>query len=260
MRTKVILSLVFILVTAVAVPAAPEKPISAKQLLAWVVGGMSPDHVKAQVEKHGIAFQPDNSYLDLLKSAGAAPEILGFLAQAKQSPGAAPASSENDLALQKLVAGAKALGTKNDEAAGKALVAAVQLEPNNADLAFALGGVFKRDEDWEHAAQAYHQATHLSIDFLEAHLALAYACYRLDDAQCAEAESKLVLQRLPNDAEAHKDLGLVDEMKDDNQGAEQEYREAIRLKPDYAARITILAMCSPTATTLPAQSRHTGKL
>jgi len=234
MRNRYILSLVFLIFSCVASSGAPQAPIPAKQLLAWVVGGMSVDQLKAQVESRGTAFQSDNSYLELLKSAGAAPEVLCLLSKAGKPAGVAAPAITADPAFQKLASAATALGAKNHEAALKALAAAVQIEPNDADLNFAMGGIFASMGDWERAAATYHQATHLSPDFLDAHLALAYACYRVQDADCAEAESKRVLMRSPDDAEAHKDLGLAYMVRDDNASAVREYREAIRLKPDYS--------------------------
>lgn len=210
MRIKAILSAIFLLsAMGVASPVASHEPISAKQLLAWVMGGMSTDHLTAEVKSRGIAFKPDEKYIELMKSARASQNLLDLLPQAVKSASAPSPPSGADPAFEKLAAGAKALGAEDYASAGKSVAAAVQLEPKNADLFFALGGIFSDVDDWENAAQAYHEATNLSPDFLEGHLGMAYACYRVEDANYAEAESKFVLQRLPNDAEAHKDLGLA---------------------------------------------------
>jgi tetratricopeptide (TPR) repeat protein len=241
-RIKLILLLVFVLAAAVAIPGASEGAISAEQLLAWVVGGISEDHAKVRLETRGIAFQPDIVYLDLMKSVGASQELQDLLLRAVKPAGAVPGTSGDSPAFGKLAAGARALGAKNDEAARGAVITAVKLEPNNADLEFALGGIYRYAEDWEQAARAYHEATHIEPAFMEAHLALSYACYRVEDADCAQSEAKLVLEKFPNDAEAHKDLGLADQMRGDDQGAEREYREALRLKPNYAAAYNNLGL------------------
>ena len=235
MRIKVFLSgIIFAFALGIVSAGAPQEPISCQQLLAWVVGGMSTFHLQAQVEARGLAFQPDKSYLDLVKSAGGSPELLSVLPHMVKVAGQAAPSLGGGPAYDKLAAGAKALGAKDVETAGQSVAAAVQLNPNDPDLVYALGGVFQSAEDWEHAARAYHQATHLAPGFLDAHLALSYACYRLQDADCSEAEARLVLQRQPQDAEAHKDLGLASSINGDVKGAEAEYHEAIRLKPDYS--------------------------
>jgi tetratricopeptide (TPR) repeat protein len=234
MRTRVILSVIlFVSTLGIAASPAPQAPITAKQLLAWVVGGMSMDHLTAEMASRGLAFRPDPPYLELMKSAGASANLLYLLPRAQMTANAPPPPTA-DPAFTKLSAVAMALGAKDNDAAGKLLGAAVELEPNNPDLLFALGGIFKKAEDWGNVAEADRRATALAPDFLDAHLAIAYACYRLEDAECAESESKLVLRRLPHDAEAHKDLGLAYMLRNDPQSAVREYREAIRLMPGYA--------------------------
>jgi tetratricopeptide (TPR) repeat protein len=225
-------------VVALASPAAPNAPINAQQLLAWVIGGMSTDHLTSEVRSRGISFKPESAHIELLKSAGASASLLDLLPHVVRHTGKladiiSPTSRDTTV-CQKLELAANALSTKQYESARTSLLAAVQLQPNNADLLFALGGVFQEQGDWEHAAQADHQAVAMAPDFLDAHLSMAYACYRLDDADCADAESRLVLQRQPQDAEAHKDLGLANSIENNLQSAAQELREAIRLKPDYA--------------------------
>ena len=77
MRIKGFLSLFFaILATGFGSPGAPQGPITAKQLLAWVIGAMSPDHLSDLVDRRGLGFQPDDSYLAIIKSAGATPFSL----------------------------------------------------------------------------------------------------------------------------------------------------------------------------------------
>jgi tetratricopeptide (TPR) repeat protein len=234
MRTKVIMSaIIFVSVMGVASPPASQNPMTAKQLLAWVLGGMSMDQLTTEMANRGIAFRPDAPYLELMKSAGASPNLLYLLPRAQEASDAPPPPTA-DPAFAKLAAGAKALGAKDNDAAEKSLAAAIELEPNNPDLLFALGGLFKNAEDWGNVVQADRQATAIAPDFQEAHLAVSYACYRLEDAECAESESKLVLRHLPHDGEAHKDLGLAYMLRNDNQSAAREYREAIRLSPNYA--------------------------
>jgi tetratricopeptide (TPR) repeat protein len=213
---------------------AQEAPaVTAKQLLAWVAGGMWSERLVQQVATRGIAFLPDEDYLQVLKSAGAPDSLLALLPKAKKSAGQTAPPPPSDPAFEHLATGAKALHEKNYDEAEKELAAALRLEPKNPDLVFALANVYELREEWDEAAQLRHQAVVLAPGFVAARLAMAYACYRLGDADCAEAESRAVLQRLPNDVEAHKNLGLALEASSDLEGAEREYREAIRLKPDY---------------------------
>jgi tetratricopeptide (TPR) repeat protein len=207
--------------------------VTAQQLLAWVAGGMWGDHLTHQVESRGIAFLPDEKYLEVLKSAGAPDSLLTLLPQAKRPAGQTPSPPASDPVFEYLAAGAKALHEKNYDAAEQELAAALRLEPKNADLVFALANVYELREQWDEAARLRHQAVALAPDFLEARLAMAYACYRLGDSGCAEAESRAVLRRLPDDVEAHKNLGLALLSQGEVDGAEREFREAIRLKPDY---------------------------
>jgi tetratricopeptide (TPR) repeat protein len=234
MRTRVILSaILFASTLGIAASPAPQPSITAKQLLAWVVGGMSMDHLSAEMANRGLAFRPDPSYLDLMKSAGASANLLYLLPRAQMASNAPPPPTA-DPAFTKLSAVAMALGAKDNDTAGKLLAAAVDLEPNDPDLLFAMGGILKRIQDWGNVAEVDRRATAIAPDFFDAHLAISYACYRLEDAECAESESKLVLRRVPHDAEAHKDLGLAYLLKNDFQGAVREYREAIRLMPGYS--------------------------
>jgi hypothetical protein len=57
---------------------------------------MSTFHLQAQVEARGLAFQPDKSYLELLKSAGASPKLLSVL------PHGVKATGQAAIALQDL--------------------------------------------------------------------------------------------------------------------------------------------------------------
>ena len=54
------------------------------------------------------------------------------------------------------------------------------------------------------------------------------------DLDGAVAERRIAVRLEPDDAEAHRDLGLTLHIKDDVDGAIAEYRTAIRLEPDYA--------------------------
>jgi tetratricopeptide (TPR) repeat protein len=217
----------------VASPRASQDPITAKQLLAWVVGGMSMDHLTTEMASRGLAFRPDPPYLELMKSAGASANLLYLVPRAQMAVDA-PAPPTADPAFTKLSAGAMALGAKDNDAAEKLVAAAIELEPGNPDLLFALGGIFGNAEDWGNVAQADRRATAIAPDFLDAHLAVSFACYRLEDAECAESEAKLVLRRLPHDSEARKDLGLAYLLRGDPQNAAREFREAIRLMPDFS--------------------------
>jgi tetratricopeptide (TPR) repeat protein len=191
-------------VSLVAISAWPQasevRPLTAQQLLAWVAGGVSPDHLASEVVSRGLGFVPDEKYFQSLKSAGAPEPLLELLKNSQRFSGQGLAIATAGPTFEHLAAGAKALEDKDYPRAERELKAALSLDPGNADLTFALARAYEKRDDWEEAAHLDQKAVSISPDFWEARLSLAYTCYRVGDADCAESESRRVLQRRPQDA------------------------------------------------------------
>jgi tetratricopeptide (TPR) repeat protein len=232
--TKRILIAVFLVALAGSSQELPKaRAVTAQQLLAWVAGGMSSEHLTSEVVNRGLAFQPDGPYIAVLKGAGAPDALFALLENSRAAADKSTSPGANAPGFQHLAAGARALHEKDEPKAVMELKAALDLEPQNADLMFALANALGKGDEWDAAARLEHQAVGFSPEFWEARLSLSYACYRLGDAACAESESRRVLQVRPNDAEAHKNLGLAFEEQGNFDAAERQFRESIRLKPDY---------------------------
>ncbi|MCU1283715.1 MAG: hypothetical protein JWO13_65 [Acidobacteriales bacterium] len=148
--------------------------IPAQQLLAWAIGGMTEEHLLAQIKQRGV-LSYDDELLKALHSAGAADSAIAELKKTKPSP----KSLGTDEGLTSLLKVASAIGSENYEGAYKQLMGSVQANPKNADLHFAAAGILRKVETWELAVGEYRLATQLAPELLDAQQGLAFTYYRM---------------------------------------------------------------------------------
>ena len=98
-----------------------------------------------------------------------------------------------------------------------------------------MGELLRRQERWAESVAVYTEVLRQDPDFPEAHTKLSYLMYRLGDPEQALREARIALARTPENAEAHKNAGLGLENLNKFDAAALEYKEALRLKPDYQA-------------------------
>jgi Tfp pilus assembly protein PilF len=109
---------------------------------------------------------------------------------------------------------------------------AVRLDPNNDRAHLSLGMALMRKRDREGAMAEYREAIRLNPNNEGAHVSLAILCSQMGDWDGAIAEYTTVVRMHPNNYGAHYSLGMAYEHKGDRQAALQEYRTACDLNPN----------------------------
>jgi len=72
-----------------------------------------------------------------------------------------------------------------------------------------MGELLRRQEQWPIAVSIYEKILQDNPDFPEVHTKLSYLLYRLGDFEEGLRETKAALARTPDNAEAHKNAGLL---------------------------------------------------
>jgi Flp pilus assembly protein TadD len=110
--------------------------------------------------------------------------------------------------------------------------AALQLEPDNPKLHFALGNILLHEQNGlELAASEYRTATRLQPDYADAHVNLGFALMKKGDLDGAIAEYRTAIRLQPGHAVAHANLGLALEKQGDRQAALEQLHTANLLDP-----------------------------
>lgn len=214
-----------------SVAAVEPKPLREAELLALVAGNALPENVVRQIATNGLAFQPDAAYRTLLTNAGADARIVKALDAAEVST--VDLDQPNSDVLQHLSEAAKLMRARSDDDAARELTAAVTASFRSAECGFVMGELLQREQDWERAEVMYDAVLNENPNFPEAHTKLSYVLYREGNALEALREARAALVITPENAEAHKNAGLaLADMKKFDEAA-AEYKEALRLKPDY---------------------------
>jgi tetratricopeptide (TPR) repeat protein len=118
---------------------------------------------------------------------------------------------------------------------------ALQREPNDARVLFALGNTARVLGLAEGAEQFYRRVLALEPERLEALVNLANVLRAASQFAAAEALLAPALARNPESAELWLTLGSVYREMGDAEKAEAHYREALARKPDYTAALVNLA-------------------
>ena len=98
-----------------------------------------------------------------------------------------------------------------------------------------MGESLRQQERWLEAAAVYEEVLRRAPDFIDARTKWTFVLHYLGDQDEALRQAKIVLAQDPENAEAHKNAGLAFYYMQKFDAAEQEYMEAVRIKPDYAA-------------------------
>lgn len=220
---------------AVAVAThSPSRPLEASRVLALVAGSALPENVIALVHARGLAFHPSPDFRALLSRAGATPEILNALDVAVVK---ASKQSEDPLLEAQfgphLATAAELIRDGKYSDAETELNAAWHSGCDKLDVGFVMGEAMRRQERWDMAVATYQEILRQEKSFPEAHTKLSYVLYRIGDAYGSLREAKAALSATPSNAEARKNGGLALETMRRFDAAAEQYREALRLKPDY---------------------------
>ena len=206
-------------------------PVTRLQLFAWI-GGASSEDLATDVKSRGIAFEMDDVTVRDLTAAGGDSMLLDSLRKASRHTDAV---SGSNLLPETDVRDAAVAANKEDySGALRMLRKAFQRDPHSLEVLFALGNVFRKMEDWEHAEWAYGQVVEGQPDLAYAHGELANVDYHLDDGEGAVAEAQTMLKLLPNSADAHRYLGLGLEVEGRYEEALRAYDQSLAIRPNDA--------------------------
>lgn len=133
---------------------------------------------------------------------------------------------------------------------------ALALKPNwpeaHYNLGLALTADMKGRRDWQGAISAFREAIRQKASYTEARLALAAALYDSGDANGALKELQGIIAINPSSALAHLQAAKALERNSEPAKAEAQYREALRLRPDYTeAQVSLASLLSTTEEALP---------
>lgn len=226
-----------------------SKPLTQIQVLSLVAGEVPNERVAILVQQRGIDFDPSDEFFQELRRAGGNDELIGAIKNAKVTYAVilGPALQANQKEIRQHTArGAELLRTKQYADAESEYRAAVQLDPQNADLHISLGMALGYKGDWDGQIAEDREAVRLSPNDDRAHIALGAALWQKDDQQVAAiAEYREAIRLNPNNDLAHLYLGNRLMSKGDGDGASAEYHEAARLNPkNVQAYIGLANLCA----------------
>jgi len=214
------------------------KPLTQVQVLSLVAGEVPNQRVAMLVEERGIDFDPTNEFVREVRRAGGDDELDEALKRAKvtKPERVDPALLARQTEIRRHTArAAELLRNKQYVDAEDQYRAAIQLDPQNADLHIALGMALGRQGDWDGQIAEDREALRLNPNNDRAHLNLGFALARKNDQEGAMAEYREAIRLNPNNEGAHIILGIRLSQMGDWDGAIAEYTEAVRLNPNNYA-------------------------
>lgn len=130
---------------------------------------------------------------------------------------------------------ANAALARGDLARGETLLQQARaIAPENPAILFSLGHVRRAQGRGAEAVEFYQHAIRIEPGKPEAYLHLAQLLRTLSRADEAVAVLEQARDLAPNDPRIHLETGLAHAAKSDSATAEQNYRKALSLKPDFA--------------------------
>jgi Flp pilus assembly protein TadD len=203
------LVLLLIFGATVGACASENQPVNSAQLMAWLVAGVPCSRLVRLIQERGIASAPGKEQIHQFEAAGATTDLVRTLTSSKpvNSKAAAGAQSAAQIPAPLLRAASDAAAQHFHEAELD-LRQAVDSDPKDAALHFALGTMLRQQERWDDAFDEITLAAQLMPDLPENHSSLAYIFYRLDDGPNAIAEARTALSMDPQNSEAYQFLGL----------------------------------------------------
>jgi tetratricopeptide (TPR) repeat protein len=215
---------------------AGRRPLTDSELLALVAGNALSENIVRQLNSRGLAFRPTDPYQSLLQTTGADAALIVAVAKATNTSSGQGAANDRsrDPLLQHLATAGKLIRGKQYQEASQELSAALE-SGDGYEAGFVMGESLRQQERWLEASAVYEEVLRRAPGFLEARTKWTLVLYRGGDAVDALQQAKIVLAQDPEDAEAHKNAGLALQVLQKFDASENEYKEALRIKPDYAA-------------------------
>lgn len=212
-----------------------EKPLTQVQIHSLLSGDVPSHRVAILVKERGIDFDPNLLAITEIRLAGGDDELIDALKSAtvKKPQNTTPALEARQAEVRQHTArGGQFMKNKQYDEAAAEYRAAIQLDPNNADLHNTLGWILGSKGDWDGEMVEEREAIRLNPNDERAHLNLGVALSNKDDQEGAMAEYREAIRLNPKDDQAHINLGNRLSHLNDWGGALAEYREAVRLNPN----------------------------
>lgn len=140
-----------------------------------------------------------------------------------------------------------------DQARVSDLMAKVQADPTDSESMMQLGDIFYVAGDFGAAATWFGKAYEVDATDSEAQLALGAALFNAGDMDGAEAAWIAVVDREPDNLEAHYDLGFLylNREPPDMAGVQREWSKVVELAPDSDVAQTVKAHLDALASAEP---------
>lgn len=210
-----------------------QGPLGPNELMALVAGAALPENLVAEIHNRGLCFHVDVSYRSEMEKAGADPKVLAALDSAKVVVPNSSQEAPNKDFLAHISNAAKLMNSKDYPEATTQLDAATKASSDSPDSEFVRGQLFRLEQQWPEAAEAYSEVLGEDQNFPEVHTKLSFILIRLGDYEESLREAKAALAITPDNPEAHKFAGLALTTLRKYDAALVEFKEALRLKPDY---------------------------
>ncbi len=218
-------------------PASAKKPLNQVQVFALLAGQVPSHRVTMLVQERGLDFEPTDDYLQEVRLAGGEDELIRALKRAQVTKPAAvdPATQTKRSEVREHVArGADLMKRGRADEAEQEYRAAIQLDPQNADLWASLSDALNSQSKGDEAISAAREAVRLDPANEPAHVYLAIALR--DNAPCGVGGVRRLLDEAWKAAEAGQskqvDVSLRDCHEQDLRESISQFREAIGLNPD----------------------------
>lgn len=167
--------------------------------------------------------------------------LLAPSAFAKEPEVRAAESPTNDLLAEKISLGNQYLKSGLPGKAAEAFLAALDIDPENADVYARLGWAYLEAEDYEMAVKTYRRYVDLKPDDCASHQSLGFAYMRQELTDQAIVSYEKALALCPDDANAY--MSLANAYRQGGYGLEaiEAYRRAIELNPQDVLAYETLA-------------------
>jgi len=216
-------------------PAGTKMPLNQVQVFALLGGGVPSHRVTLLIQERGIDFAPTDEYLQEVSLAGGDDELISTLKRTKVTKPVTldPAAETRQVEVKPHAArGAEFFQEKRYADAEVEYRAAVQLDPQNADLHIALSRALNAQGKADGALAQAREGLRLNPESDLGHFSLGVALGEKGDMNGQIVEYREALRLNPSNELAHNNLGLALGNAGDSEGAIAEYRAALRVNPN----------------------------
>jgi predicted Zn-dependent protease len=183
-----------------------NRPIKPEELLAWQLGGVTQEEIRAEVNTRGMASRPEESVM--LKRPRPWDVFVEVARELRQD-------CVDDV-----------IGTLRE---------VIEKQPKNAWMHFVLASLTGREEGWLSAYDESSKVVKFAPQSPYIQRQHFYICSRARLGQPAETHARKMLALRPKDPVAHHAVGMALGTQGRTEEALRAYEEAARLQPSLAA-------------------------